>query len=208
MLLTRSPLYSSSPACAGPDFLVRLACVRHAASVDSEPGSNSRLKLGRRASRLPAACTRILWISPPHLIGEEKTFVLLLAVGAERLAQLGTPSLRTLCLDVACSTQLSKSDLVPVFRDPHQGQGRQPTSKPPFRLFRCRLLCRMCPPQSNSQDYTQISSLSRAPVVWTCLGASYPPVELKYFSETRRRELTALLGGEEGSRQPGASQRR
>lgn len=25
-------------------FLVRLACVRHAASVDSEPGSNSRLK--------------------------------------------------------------------------------------------------------------------------------------------------------------------
>src|SRR5215471_14451798 len=28
------------------DFLVRLACVRHAASVDSEPGSNSRLKLG------------------------------------------------------------------------------------------------------------------------------------------------------------------
>ena len=26
-------------------FLVRLACVRHAASVDSEPGSNSRLKL-------------------------------------------------------------------------------------------------------------------------------------------------------------------
>ena len=27
-----------------PDFLVRLACVRHAASVDSEPGSNSHLK--------------------------------------------------------------------------------------------------------------------------------------------------------------------
>src|ERR1700727_1013998 len=26
-------------------FLVRLACVRHAASVDSEPGSNSRLIL-------------------------------------------------------------------------------------------------------------------------------------------------------------------
>ena len=39
MLLTRAPLYS------GPEspFLVRLACVRHAASVDSEPGSNSRL---------------------------------------------------------------------------------------------------------------------------------------------------------------------
>jgi hypothetical protein len=40
VLLTRSPLYSSAEA----DFLVRLACVRHAASVDSEPGSNSRLK--------------------------------------------------------------------------------------------------------------------------------------------------------------------
>ena len=40
MLLTRTPLYSRS--C--PRFLVRLACVRHAASVDSEPGSNSRLK--------------------------------------------------------------------------------------------------------------------------------------------------------------------
>jgi hypothetical protein len=32
-------------------FLVRLACVRHAASVDSEPGSNSRLK--------PDACRRV-----------------------------------------------------------------------------------------------------------------------------------------------------
>ncbi len=38
MLLTRSPLYSSAEA----DFLARLACVRRAASVDSEPGSNSR----------------------------------------------------------------------------------------------------------------------------------------------------------------------
>ena len=37
MLLTRTPLYSGCP------FRVRLACVRHAASVDSEPGSNSQL---------------------------------------------------------------------------------------------------------------------------------------------------------------------
>ena len=36
-LLTRAPLYSSAEA----NFLVRLACVRHAASVSSEPGSNS-----------------------------------------------------------------------------------------------------------------------------------------------------------------------
>jgi hypothetical protein len=41
VLLTRAPLYSWY--CY--HFLVRLACVRHAASVDSEPGSNSRLKL-------------------------------------------------------------------------------------------------------------------------------------------------------------------
>ena len=41
VLLTRTPLYS--PGC--PGFLVRLACVRRAASVDSEPGSNSRLIL-------------------------------------------------------------------------------------------------------------------------------------------------------------------
>jgi hypothetical protein len=37
VLLTRAPLYS--PGC--PGFRVRLACVRHAASVRSEPGSNS-----------------------------------------------------------------------------------------------------------------------------------------------------------------------
>ena len=41
MLLTRSPLYSGS--C--PPFLARLACVRHAASVRSEPGSNSPVEL-------------------------------------------------------------------------------------------------------------------------------------------------------------------
>ena len=40
-LLTRSPLYSGSY----PPFRARLACVRHAASVDSEPGSNSPVKL-------------------------------------------------------------------------------------------------------------------------------------------------------------------
>ena len=41
VLLTRAPLYSGTEV----PFLVRLACVRHAASVDSEPGSNSRLIL-------------------------------------------------------------------------------------------------------------------------------------------------------------------
>src|SRR5208283_617189 len=48
-----SPLKGRLVTCYSPGrhfthgllhFLVRLACVRHAASVDSEPGSNSRLK--------------------------------------------------------------------------------------------------------------------------------------------------------------------
>src|SRR5437763_8216513 len=48
-----SPLEGRLVTCYSPGrhfthgllhFLVRLACVRHAASVDSEPGSNSRLK--------------------------------------------------------------------------------------------------------------------------------------------------------------------
>ena len=51
VLLTRSPLYSPPEG----SFLVRLACVRRAASVDSEPGSNSRGKVfcprRRKASR-------------------------------------------------------------------------------------------------------------------------------------------------------------
>ena len=49
MLLTRTPLYS--PDCSG--FLVRLACVKRAASVDSEPGSNSHLKHMRMARDKP-----------------------------------------------------------------------------------------------------------------------------------------------------------
>jgi hypothetical protein len=44
VLLTRAPLYR--PPCGG--FRARLACVRHAASVDSEPGSNSQIELRPR----------------------------------------------------------------------------------------------------------------------------------------------------------------
>ena len=60
MLLTRAPLYSWY--CY--HFLVRLACVRHAASVDSEPGSNSRLKPDRfpqtDGGRMGSACADTL----------------------------------------------------------------------------------------------------------------------------------------------------
>ena len=44
MLLTRSPLYVRPKA----GLIVRLACVRHAASVHPEPGSNSPFDLGCR----------------------------------------------------------------------------------------------------------------------------------------------------------------
>ncbi|GAA1902306.1 hypothetical protein GCM10009736_81890 [Actinomadura bangladeshensis] len=42
MLLTRSPLTSEEQA---PRLSARLACVKHAASVRPEPGSNSPLKI-------------------------------------------------------------------------------------------------------------------------------------------------------------------
>ena len=44
VLLTRAPLVSEKPE-ASP-VTARLACVRHAASVRSEPGSNSPIKFG------------------------------------------------------------------------------------------------------------------------------------------------------------------
>jgi hypothetical protein len=43
VLRTRSPLYSGTEA----PFLVRLACVKYAASVRSEPGSNSPYRIFR-----------------------------------------------------------------------------------------------------------------------------------------------------------------
>jgi hypothetical protein len=45
-------------------FLVRLACVRHAASVDSEPGSNSRLK--------PDVCRRVVGRLPSPGFPEQR----------------------------------------------------------------------------------------------------------------------------------------
>ena len=59
-----SPLEGRSVTCYSPvrhfthgllHFLVRLACVRHAASVDSEPGSNSRLKPDAKPARRRSA---------------------------------------------------------------------------------------------------------------------------------------------------------
>ena len=49
-LLTRSPLSSTSfGRSRNPSILVRLACVRHAASVRPEPGSNSQKFVSKRS---------------------------------------------------------------------------------------------------------------------------------------------------------------
>ena len=62
------PLRGRSPTCYSPvrhstqgrsPFRVRLACVRHAASVDSEPGSNSHVKVFVRLSTIPAGTPRL-----------------------------------------------------------------------------------------------------------------------------------------------------
>ena len=64
MLLTRTPLYS--PDCSS--FLVRLACVRRAASVDSEPGSNSHLiSLSQSPFRSNFQFQRISTVRPTRL---------------------------------------------------------------------------------------------------------------------------------------------
>ena len=47
LLLTRSPLYSPLRV-----LIARLACMKPAASVRSEPGSNSPIKISRKAKRL------------------------------------------------------------------------------------------------------------------------------------------------------------
>src|SRR6186997_355036 len=66
------PLEGRSPTCYSPvchstdplrDFRVRLACVRHAASVDSEPGSNSQVKFAVSTPGL-AASSRAQLVQP------------------------------------------------------------------------------------------------------------------------------------------------
>ena len=62
VLLTRPPLASQEQA---PVPLARLACIRHAASVRPEPGSNSRIRMIR--STLPARM-RALLVERPLLV--------------------------------------------------------------------------------------------------------------------------------------------
>ena len=61
VLLTRSPLYSSTEV----DFLARLACVKHAASVHSEPGSNSPVENPDRHRPANASTAFVYLIQSP-----------------------------------------------------------------------------------------------------------------------------------------------
>ena len=73
------PLEGRSPTCYSPvchsthplrDFRVRLACVRHAASVDSEPGSNSHVKfVGRLRAGLRRRSGERNWLTRGRFIG-------------------------------------------------------------------------------------------------------------------------------------------
>src|SRR4029079_2179157 len=79
------PLEGRSPTCYSPvrhsthgllHFRVRLACVRHAASVDSEPGSNSQVKssasaLTSRSERLPRA--PVDWLCVVIALSKDRT---------------------------------------------------------------------------------------------------------------------------------------
>ena len=59
MLRTRTPLYSETEV----SFLVRLACVKYAASVRSEPGSNSPYKIEYETKVINTALDLILELS-------------------------------------------------------------------------------------------------------------------------------------------------
>src|SRR5690348_16713430 len=119
VLLTRSPLYSRS--C--PRFLVRLACVRHAASVDSEPGSNSRLKPDLTpVSEKTRAATRRVVSHPtkpkPRLLGTPTVRVAAMRlimptrVDTEFTAQPLTYFVRSLGLESSFHSRLARSTIL------------------------------------------------------------------------------------------------
>ncbi len=118
VLLTRSPLYLVSQYCYRETVLVRLACVRHAASVDSEPGSNSRLKLSS--------------LRPLAVKNRQPRFEALPLPPLTRGRVLSDPTGRTVSLkfiDVVRSTQLSKNSASRPRQAVPQGTRNLPASK-------------------------------------------------------------------------------
>ena len=96
------PLRGRSPTCYSPvrhstqgrsPFRVRLACVRHAASVDSEPGSNSHVKGVVRFRTLPADSRRAFQILPrPSSTKGLWLFCFLSCIGERQSSRLLPPS--------------------------------------------------------------------------------------------------------------------
>ena len=73
MLLTRSPL--GLPQCCHCLDLVRLACVKHAASVRPEPGSNSPSRSHQDPVREPRRNQRVGAPWRGHQLAQERNFV-------------------------------------------------------------------------------------------------------------------------------------
>src|SRR6218665_634345 len=86
VLLTRSPLVSAlRPAT------VRLACVRHAARVQSEPGSNSSVRSRLLGSLLPKSPR----LPPPRAFRLRRAFVCLSTLPQARFCPEPSTRLRT-----------------------------------------------------------------------------------------------------------------
>ena len=121
--LSYSPLQGRLVTCYSPvrhftqdrsPFLVRLACVRHAASVDSEPGSNSRLKpvvwsTRRRSLDSDRVCARkqqtsyLVRMIKPNLIASHDWHVQPICQRSLRTFRLsGVPRIEAQTLSLGC----------------------------------------------------------------------------------------------------------
>jgi hypothetical protein len=120
------PLEGRSPTCYSPvchstnplrGFRVRLACVRHAASVDSEPGSNSHVKWfspARKQSKLANTKSRLLWpLRCSYLVCQVCRWFT-----APRPAQTRTRSLQHAAPPADNSTGFCACTLYLVFKEP------------------------------------------------------------------------------------------
>ena len=147
-----------------PSFLVRLACVRHAASVDSEPGSNSRLKSARTRTTSNGVRALMFIGALPEKSGKVPRPVPCRQNRTCRSAFVCTQPLQTLCIDVDCSTQLSKSYLIPLGRDPHcLGQAQLMFRRYSSGDFQPRAIIESTPQKRDCQGaFSKCSRKSRA----------------------------------------------
>ena len=117
MLLTRAPLYSGS--CL--PFLARLACVRHAASVRSEPGSNSPVETG--APHRPRAARRDT------------------SSDASDLASTKNRAVRSITLGTFSAKLMGKGALLFSFQRPAASAGRPRRIRSATQLVKQRCPC-------------------------------------------------------------------